>query len=139
MGTTATKYVAELRNNEPVKAGRIIALSSLVSWVVSLVLMVALYLGAPWLCLHTLAAPHLTGYVRISGLLLVLSGVNGAQLGVLSGFEAFKSIARVSALRGHETSRSSWKVRSFSAWAGSSGDGAGTGNRVPAESVCLAP
>ncbi len=100
MGTTARKYVAELRNNDPVKAGRIIALSSLVSWGVSLVLVVALYLGAPWLCLDTLAAPHLTGYVRISGLLLVLSGVNGAQLGVLSGFEAFKSIARVSALTG---------------------------------------
>lgn len=100
MGTTATKYVAELRNNDPAKAGRIIALSSLVSWSVSLVLMVALYIGAPWLCLHTLVAPHLTGYVRISGLLLVVSGVNGAQLGVLSGFEAFKSIARVSAFTG---------------------------------------
>jgi O-antigen/teichoic acid export membrane protein len=100
MGTTATKYVAELRENDPVKAGRIIALSSLVSWGVSLVLLVALYVAAPWLCLHTLAAPQLAEYVRISGLLLVLSGVNGAQLGVLSGFEAFKSIARVSALTG---------------------------------------
>ncbi len=100
MGTTATKYVAELRDKDPVKAGRIIALSSLVSWVVSLTLMVALYFAAPWLCLHTLAAPALTGCVRISGLLLVLSGVNGAQLGVLSGFEAFKSIARVSLIGG---------------------------------------
>src|ERR1700733_582512 len=58
MGTTATKYVAELRENNPVKAGRIIALSSLVSWGVSLVLMAGLYVAAPWLCLHTLAAPH---------------------------------------------------------------------------------
>jgi len=100
MGTTTTKYVAELRHNDKAKAGKIIALSSLVSWGVSLVLMIALYLAAPWLCLHTLAAPSLTGYLRISGLLLVVSGVNGAQLGVLSGFEAFKSIARVSFLTG---------------------------------------
>lgn len=100
MGTTATKYVAELRYKDPAQAGKIIALSSLVSWSVSLVLMVVLYFAAPWLCLHTLVAPNLTGYVRISGLLLVLSGVNGAQLGVLSGFEAFKSIARVSLLTG---------------------------------------
>ncbi len=100
MGTTATKYVAELRYKDPAKAGKIIALSSLVSWSVSLVLLAGLYFAAPWLCQHTLAAPQLTGYVQISGLLLVLSGVNGAQLGVLSGFEAFKSIARVSALTG---------------------------------------
>ncbi|MGO8787573.1 MAG: oligosaccharide flippase family protein [Terriglobia bacterium] len=100
MGTTATKYVAELRVNDPMKAGRIIAMSSVVSWGVSLALLVILYVVAPWLCLHTLAAPQLTGYVRVSGLLLVVSGVNGAQLGVLSGFEAFKSIARVSSLTG---------------------------------------
>lgn len=100
MGTTATKYVAELRDKDPVKAGAIIALSSLVSWGVSLVMLIILFFAAPWLCEHSLAAPHLTGYLRLSGLLLVLSGVNGAQLGVLSGFEAFKSVARVSALTG---------------------------------------
>ena len=66
MGTTATKYVAELRYKDPKKAGKIIALSSMVSWVVSLVLLVALYFAAPWLCQHTLAAPSLTGCVRIS-------------------------------------------------------------------------
>jgi O-antigen/teichoic acid export membrane protein len=100
MGTTATKYVAELRSHDPVKAGGIIAISSLVSWGASFVLFVALYLAAPWLCLHTLAAPQLTWYLRLSGLLLVVSGINGAQLGVLSGFEAFKSVARISFLTG---------------------------------------
>ena len=49
---------------------------------------------------HTLAAPSLTGYLRTGGPLLVLSAINGAQLGVLSGFEAFKSIARVSFITG---------------------------------------
>lgn len=100
MGTTATKYVAELRNKNPVKAGNIIAISSLVSWGVSAVLFVALYFVAPWLCSHTLAAPHLTGILRLSGLLLVVNGINGAQLGVLTGFEAFRSVARVSSLTG---------------------------------------
>jgi O-antigen/teichoic acid export membrane protein len=100
MGTTATKYVAELRSQDPVKTGGIIAISSLVSWSVSLLLFIALYLVAPWLCVHSLAAPQLTEYLRLSGLLLVVSGINGAQLGVLSGFEAFKSIARVSSLTG---------------------------------------
>jgi O-antigen/teichoic acid export membrane protein len=100
MGTTATKYVAELREKEPLKAGRIIAVSSLVSWGVSLALLAALYVLAPWLCAHTLAAPYLTPYLRAGGPLLVLTAINGAQLGVLSGFEAFKSIARVSFFTG---------------------------------------
>jgi O-antigen/teichoic acid export membrane protein len=100
MGTTATKYVAELRTENPAKAGDIIAISSLVSWSLSAVLFFGLYLVAPWLCSHTLAAPQLTGTLRLSGLLLVVSGINGAQLGVLSGFEAFKSLARVSSITG---------------------------------------
>jgi O-antigen/teichoic acid export membrane protein len=100
MSTTASRFVAELREKNPERAGRIIALSSLVSWGISLALAAMLVLLAPWLCQHTLAAPHLTGYLRISAPLLVLGGINGAQLGVLSGLEAFKSIARVNFITG---------------------------------------
>jgi len=100
MGTTASKFVAELRLSNPAKAGRIIALSSLLSWAISLALAGLLLVLAPWLCVHTLAAPGLVNSLRISAPLLVLSGINGAQLGVLGGFEAFKSIARVTLLTG---------------------------------------
>jgi O-antigen/teichoic acid export membrane protein len=100
MSTTAAKFVAELRGKDPARAGRIIALSSLLSWTIGVALAAALVYLAPWLCQYTLAAPHLTGYLRMSAPLLVLAGVNGAQLGVLIGFEAFKSIARVSSLTG---------------------------------------
>ena len=100
MGTTAAKFVAELRGKDPAKAGRIIALSSVTSWTISIGLAGLLLVLSPWLCLHTLAAPELTNFLRLSAPLLVVSGINGAQLGVLSGFEAFKSIARVSAITG---------------------------------------
>ncbi|MGH9432621.1 MAG: oligosaccharide flippase family protein [Terriglobia bacterium] len=100
MSTTASKFVAELRAKDPARAGRIIALSGLLSWGISLALAGLLLLVAPWLCQHTLAAPRLTGYLRLSAPLLVLGGINGAQLGVLSGFEAFKSVAGVTSLRG---------------------------------------
>jgi O-antigen/teichoic acid export membrane protein len=100
MGTTTAKFVAELRGKDPAKAGRIIALSSLVSWVASSALAIGLVFLASWLCRNTLAAPHLTGDLQISALLLLLSGINGAQIGVLFGFEAFKSVARVNFLSG---------------------------------------
>jgi len=100
MSTTAAKFVAELREKDPARAGRIVALCSLTSWGISLILAALLVCLAPWLCRHTLAAPQLTGYVRTSAPLLVLGGVNGAQLGVLLGFEAFRSMARVSFVSG---------------------------------------
>ncbi|MBZ5581657.1 MAG: oligosaccharide flippase family protein [Acidobacteriia bacterium] len=100
MGTTSSKFVAEFRDKDPQRAGRIIALSSVVSWAISIGLGAVLALLAPALCLHTLAAPHLAPGLRDSAALLILSGINGAQLGVLAGLEAFKTIARVSVLTG---------------------------------------
>jgi O-antigen/teichoic acid export membrane protein len=100
MGTTATKYVAEFRLRDPMRAGRIIALSSVVSWSMSCLLAIGLALSAPWLSQHTLAAPALSGCLRLSALLLLLSAVSGAQNGVLSGFEAFKRMAWVNSLAG---------------------------------------
>src|SRR5208282_5049155 len=76
------------------------ALSSLTSWGISLALAALLTYLAPWLCERTLAAPQLTGFLRLSAPLLVLGGINGAQLGVLIGFEAFKKIARVNSVTG---------------------------------------
>jgi O-antigen/teichoic acid export membrane protein len=100
MGTTTAKFVAELRGKDPEKAGRIIALSSLVSWLASSGLALGLVILASWLCRTTLAAPHLTRDLQISSLLLLLTAINGAQIGVLFGFEAFKSVARVNFLTG---------------------------------------
>ena len=100
MGTTATKCVAEYRLKDPGKAGRVIGLSSAVSWGMSGLLGIVLVFAAPWLSRYTLAAPQLTGQLQLGALLLVLNGVNGAQNGALAGFEAFRSIARVSAFAG---------------------------------------
>jgi len=100
LGTTAMKFVAEHRIKDPAKAGRIIALSSIVSWGTSIALALALYAAAPWLATTALAAPQLTESLQLSSLLLFLNGINGAQNGVLSGFEAFKSIAKVSLVSG---------------------------------------
>jgi O-antigen/teichoic acid export membrane protein len=95
LGLTATKYVAEFREKDPPKAGRIIALSSWVSVASGVLMAVWLVILAPWLATSTLAAPHLAPLLRISACLLLLSAVNGAQTGALAGFEAFKTIANV--------------------------------------------
>jgi len=100
MGTTAAKFIGELRTTDPTRAGKVIALSSGVSWVAGCALAALLALGSSWLSEHALSAPSLTGSLQLSSFLLLLSGVNGAQTGALSGFEAFKSVARINLLTG---------------------------------------
>lgn len=100
LGMTATKYVAEFRSKDPEKTGRIIALSSLVSITTGVIFTVLLLFIAPWLAEKTLSAPHLAGLLRMSAAFLFFSALSGAQTGALAGFEAFRSIARISALTG---------------------------------------
>ena len=95
LGLTATKYVAEFRDSDPVRAGRIIAISSLLAMVTGLLVAVGLLIFAPLLAEKTLNAPHLAGVLRIGGIILFINALNGAQTGALAGFEAFKTIAWV--------------------------------------------
>jgi len=100
LGLTATKYVAEFRIKDPARAGRIIGLSSLVSWITGGIMSVLLVFSGPWLATHTLAAPHLGGVLQVGSLLLLLGAINGAQTGALAGFEAFKRIAHINLVAG---------------------------------------
>ncbi len=100
MGLTANKHVAELKIKDPARAGRIIGLSSLVSWATGGLMTLVLLVFAPWLAQHTLASPEMTDLLRAGSLLLLLGGVNGAQTGALAGFEAFKTIARINLFAG---------------------------------------
>ncbi len=100
MGLTATKHVAEFRAQDPARAGRIIGLSSLVAWGAGGVMTLVLLLISPWLATSTLASAEMAGLLRAGALLLLLGGINGAQTGALSGFEAFKTIARVNLAAG---------------------------------------
>lgn len=95
LGLTATKYVAEFRETDPERAGRIIAMAWLVAAVTGGLMALGLIVFAPWLAEHTINAPHLAGVLRIGAMILLINALNGAQTGALSGFEAFKTIASV--------------------------------------------
>jgi O-antigen/teichoic acid export membrane protein len=103
MGLTSTKYVAEFRNKDPVRVGRIIALSNTVAFVTGILAALILVVLAPWMATKTLAAPHLSELLQISSLIILFGALSGVQAGALAGFEAFKTIAWVNLLGGAAT------------------------------------
>src|SRR5260370_33113757 len=100
LGLTATKYIAEFRTRDPLRAGRILSVSSVVAAVGGAVFAIILYVVAPYLAAHTLSAPHLSVPLRIGALALFFSSMNGAQMGALYGFEAFQATAKLQAILG---------------------------------------
>lgn len=100
MGYTATKYVAEFRSVNPMRAGRIIGLCSFVIIIIAFVSAIVFLLSSSWLTTIMLKAPNLK-YPLILGLGFVFfSAVNGYQIGTLVGLEAYSSLANVSAFSG---------------------------------------
>jgi len=95
LGMTATKHVAEFRQSDPERTGRIIGLSGLFALLTGGLMALGLFIFAPWLASNTINAPHLASVLRIGAAILFINALNGAQTGALSGFEAFKTIARV--------------------------------------------
>lgn len=100
LGTTATKFVAEYRRTDPARAGRIIALSSLVAIGTGFVAAAVLLVIAPWLAATALAAPQLAGLLRLATGIIFFSAIGTAQIGALAGFEAFRAIARINLING---------------------------------------
>jgi O-antigen/teichoic acid export membrane protein len=100
LGLTATKYVAENRNSDPHRVGRVLGISLLGACFTGVLTATALYLSSIWLATNVLVAPQLTDVLRLSSVLLLLGALTGTQTGALVGFEQFRSIARVNLISG---------------------------------------
>lgn len=100
LGMASTKYLANLRVSDPEKAGRILALSSLVSLITASIVSIVLILGSSLIASQVLHSPHLTLPLAIGAGLVFFGVLNGVQTGALSGFEAFHVIAKINLLSG---------------------------------------
>jgi len=98
-GLTATKYVAEFRQSEPARAGRIIALCVIVAVTTGSIVGVVMAATSSWAA-RLLAAPHLQRTIAISAVAVLLIVINETLDGILSGFEAFKRRSTVQFLAG---------------------------------------
>jgi len=92
LGDTNRKYIAELRGKDPVRAGRILGFSTQVAVLSGLIMAAAVAVGARYLAEDVLGAPRLTGYIRLSSVLLLLGPLAGVQSAAIEGFEGFRHL-----------------------------------------------
>lgn len=103
LGGTTTKYIAEYRLKDPVKAGQILSLTNTTAFITGGLVSGVVLASAPWLARETLSRAELGSVVCVGGLLLLLNALNNVQFGTLAGFEAYKPIAKVNLWQGFST------------------------------------
>jgi O-antigen/teichoic acid export membrane protein len=99
LGITASKHVAEFVNLDKEKTGRILGLTLSFGTIMGSVVAVIFYSLSSWLAKITLNAPEIEVELKIGALILFFSSLNGAQIGALQGFSAFKKIARINIIQ----------------------------------------
>jgi O-antigen/teichoic acid export membrane protein len=93
LGLTTNKHVAEYHKSDPSRAGRIIALGTILTFFTGAVTAVMVAIFAEPLAVHALKAPEIAHYLRIGAPLLLISAINGVQMGTLTGFEKFRAMS----------------------------------------------
>jgi O-antigen/teichoic acid export membrane protein len=99
-GMTATKYIAELRDIERERAGRVLALCSLLSLAGGTIATISIASSASWLAAHILKAPHIGSELAVASGFVLFSAANGFQQGALAGLEEYRRLARVAIASG---------------------------------------
>jgi len=93
LGSTVVKHLAEYKISDPVRAGRIYTLTTIINWISAIIYAFAFILFAPWLAAKTLAAPHLAPLLQISAISMAMGTINSLQQNVFTGLEAFRTSA----------------------------------------------
>lgn len=100
LGLTSTKYIAENKNTDKLKASRIVGMTNIVGAISGFGFGFLLLFGSDWLCTSFLNAPHLSDSLKVASIIVAFSTYNGIQKGVLSGYEQFKKIAIIDGASG---------------------------------------
>jgi O-antigen/teichoic acid export membrane protein len=98
LGYAATRYLAEFRDTDVTRAGRVYGNAKLGIYVLALLMAGALALFAGSIALHLLDAPDLKPLLRVAAVAVFFITVSGFRTGVLSGLEAYRELAWTSGL-----------------------------------------
>ncbi len=99
LGAAGSRYVAAFRRSDPVRAGRVAALTLSVSALAGFAGAAVLVVGGDGIAREAFGAAALGEPLRISAVAVAAAGVNSAQVGILSGLEAFRRLALLNGAR----------------------------------------
>jgi O-antigen/teichoic acid export membrane protein len=100
LGITATRYIADLRERDPERAGRIIGLTWTITALSAVAATIISVVTARPMAAVIMHAPELTNSVRIASAIVFLNAMLAYQNGALFGFEAFRGLARINVISG---------------------------------------
>ena len=93
LGLTANRFVAQHRDKDKKYSGDLLGASYLLALCSGLVVGAVIFAISDYLAVDVLRAPELIVGLRISSLLLLLGALNGAQIGMLQGLGAYRTLA----------------------------------------------
>ncbi len=94
MGVTASKYIAQYKNTDKEYAGKIASITQLFAVFAGCMASLIVLVFAKSLAASALNAAQLAPEIRVGAILMFVTILNGAQTGILSGFEKFRVVAR---------------------------------------------
>lgn len=98
LGFTCNRYVSELRIVDSDRVGRIVGLASLLSLVTGATGTGLLFWGSEPMAAYFFGSQRFSADLAYCALFVVFSVIGGLQTGVLSGFQEFRLMARLSAI-----------------------------------------
>lgn len=99
-GITATKHVAEFRNADKARAGRLIGFCATISAGTGIFATLLLLAASPWLAEHVYRSPGLARSLMLASGFVLFTVMNAFQTGAIAGLEGFGLMARAGALLG---------------------------------------
>jgi O-antigen/teichoic acid export membrane protein len=90
---TTTKYVAEFRASDPERAGRILGMMAVLSFLIAGIVSVAFLAASPWIAGSVLRTPSLALALAIASALVLITSLNGFLMGALAGLESYPRLA----------------------------------------------
>ncbi|WP_120077624.1 oligosaccharide flippase family protein [Aurantiacibacter odishensis] len=104
LGTTASKHMAEYREKDPAKAGRILSMVLFVSAVLCALLGLALLFAGGWIARDMVGDPGLEWPLRISSVMMFFQSYGAVRETILVGAERFRTFAWINGVKGGATS-----------------------------------
>lgn len=100
LGFTITKLVSESIKKNIEEVGEIVSATNVIIFFSALFFGIMLIVSAPYIAVHVFENSNIILPLRFAGIFLFFNSINTYQLGLISGFQLFKGLAKINVILG---------------------------------------